>query len=151
VRDSEWVGILLCTSVLHQRPNISDDATAPEIDVDDADKWTLDELRELTSLNPVWFRLQPATVPVRDSETGKVDDFIGYAVASMEVDDDGSSALRKIRVARSALRSLRLKESRPGAQAKYRASVTFLDEIEPRLKGLSKAYRLAKNAERSSK
>src|ERR1043166_822926 len=143
-RDSDWVGILLCTSVLLHRESLSDDTLIHT--ADDDDEVTLEQLKELHAHSATAFRLQPAKVPMRDETNGRVDDFAGYAIVPMEADGDGSTAARNVQTAKNALWDLRFKASRPKAQAKYQASMAFLDEVQPQLESVAKLYRRARKA-----
>jgi hypothetical protein len=136
---SQWVGILLCSSVLHQRADWKELTMLPEFDP--KDPYTSDEIESM--IGKLALRLQPATAPFRDSETHTVEDLSGYALIPLEASDGITTAWRRVVVARAALERLRLRAPQPRAQAKYRASLRWLKEMQDSLLNLSRAYRRA--------
>jgi len=137
-RAQKWVGIMLCPSVLHKQTNLSTDTYIPDEEAtsDDSEKGSLD----------LAIRLQPATVPYHDPGTPEIGKLSGYAVVPLEEDDDDfRSASRAIRHVRRSFEDLRLKASQPSAQAKYGASLRWLETVERRFDDAAvQARRLAK-------
>lgn len=146
-RASDWVGILLCSSVLLQQPDIDDDgAWIYELDPKEASLTTEDLESAISDLT---LRLQPATVPYLDSDTRTIGELSGYALVPLDAEDDLQTAHRSVTSAIRSLETLRLRASQPRAQAKYRASLRWLEEVHKRFLTLSRVYRQAKKAEQA--
>ena len=144
-RSSNWVGILLCESVLHEQQHIDSRTWLPDLSEEDAvEGLTEAELEE--SVHPVALRLRPATVPFLDSETRTVGELSGYGVVPLELNDTTATASRTVASARVALRDLRLKAPQPRAQSKYVASLGWLEGVLKQLTQLSSAHRKIRKA-----
>jgi hypothetical protein len=146
-QSSNWVGILLCPSVLHQRPGLAGLPWLPEPDevaeeLDGLGVAQIDEIFDSLSL-----RVQQATIPFLDSDSRSLAELSGYALVPMGLDDNLATANRTVNQAWSALEDLRLKAPQPRAQAKYQVSLKWLAEIRKRLRPLSNVYRKAKKNE----
>jgi hypothetical protein len=123
----KWVGILVCPSVLHQISDLKELTWIPK-KPEEEELWTSRE----TSL-----RLQPAeAVPFQEAAAGQT--LSGYGVVPLRPEDDIHSAHRYLGNVISKLRTLRLQASHPSAQAKYGATVKWLEAINARFKALSK-------------
>lgn len=122
--------ITLCPSVLHTQTTL-----AVETHVPDNDEAPYDTERSLT----LALRLQPGTVPYQDSNTSETGKLSGYAVVPIQDDDDNfRTASRAVHRVRGSLEDLRLKASEPAAQAKYSASLRWLEEVEERFEKVPK-------------
>jgi hypothetical protein len=142
-RSSDWVGILLCPSVIHQQAGLGGSTWIPPVeDLAAYEDLSTEEFDE--AFSAIALRLQSATVPYLDSETKAVGELSGYAIVPAEADDTIDTIARTVASARRALDDLRLKAPRPRAQAKYRTSLSWLDDIQKRLTHLRKLYRVAK-------
>lgn len=144
-RSSNWVGILLCPSVIHKQSNLGQRTYLPEAsDKEGLEELTATQLEEY--IDTLALRLQPATVPFLDSETRTIGELSGYAVVPLELDDTSATAAKTVSSARVALRDLRLKAPQPRAQSKYVASLTWLDGIYGPLASLARLHRQIKKA-----
>ena len=144
-RSSDWVGILLCASVLHRQPNIDTDLLA-DIEIDESMEVSTEEI-DIVLGDGLALRLQPATVPFHDSDSRAIGELSGYAVLPVEEKADLLAAFRNIVSATTDLRDLRLKAPQPRAQAKYQASLRWLEQVEGRVSKLANLYRLAQKRE----
>jgi hypothetical protein len=148
-RASDWVGILLCPSVIHQQPKLATQTWLPtSSELPDFDGFTTGEYDE--QFNATVLRLQPATVPYLDFETRAVGELSGYAVVPADDEDTIETLPRTLASARGTLEDLRLKAPRPRAQAKYTRSLVWLRDIQERVVTLRKFYRAAKRRADSS-
>ena len=141
-RSSDWVGILLCPSVIHQQSGLGGSTWIPDVEeLSSFEDLGTEEFDE--AFTAVALRLQSATVPFLDSETRAVGELSGYAIVPAEADDTIETIPRTVASARRSLDDLRLKAPRPRAQAKYKTSLSWLDDIQKRLTMLRKLYRAA--------
>jgi hypothetical protein len=132
-RAQKWVGVVLCPSVLHKQDDLVMATHLPN------------EMDEDPSEYELALRLQPATVPFQEEGTGPIGTLSAYAVVPLEADDDIRRADRTVHRICGYLENLRLKAPSPTAQAKYTASINWLQEIGQRLE----ASRSATKASRS--
>jgi hypothetical protein len=122
-RAQKWVGVILCSSVLHQQDNLGL-ANSLTLLSDGA----LDPPQQDLAV-----RLQPATVPFQEPG-GPHGQLSAYAIVPLAANDKVRGAHRSISRTRSHLEYLRLKAPYPAAQEKYTASLNWLEEIESRLR-----------------
>jgi hypothetical protein len=126
-RSQNWVGIILCSSVLHQRDGLARATdVSPTVDPDEEDYG-------------VALRLQPASVPFQDG-AGPAGELSAYAIVPLRADDSPRRADRSIRRVSKKLHDLRLKAPEPRAQSKYGATLKWLQEVEGRLEELSQSF-----------
>jgi len=124
-RSQKWVGSILCSSVLHKRDGLALTTALSEITgVDDSD------------LN-VALRLQPATLPFQEYAGASLGQLSGYAIVPLQPDQSPRQAHRAVHRVRQKLEDLRLKAPDPAAQAKYTATLTWLEDVESRMKDLT--------------
>ncbi len=119
-RAEKWVGIALCPSVLHKQDNLVMGTYLPT----DTD--------EVSSEHDLALRLQPASVPFQEPGSASIGTLNAYAIVPLDADDDIRTVNRTVHRMCGYLENLRLKAPGPTAQAKYTATLMWLQEVEKR-------------------